>query len=84
MILLNIKTTLVNFIKDQDYYIGIYQDHLYLYQYNSIETFNSNYLCVSFPNFKIIITGQDFLVQKMLKEEILIKGVIQDLKIEYA
>ncbi len=80
---MHLKDTLVNFICEQNYYFSFYNNSCYLYNYKKVIAINENQTIFQFDGFHLDISGRDFSVEKMTKQEILIKGIIEDIKITY-
>ena len=80
---MHIKNTIQNFIYDKNYYIGLFQDSCYLFQCQKIISINDNMAYFRFPEFNLKIKGQKLIIEKMTEKELLIHGVIEELKIEY-
>jgi hypothetical protein len=75
--------SLQGFILDQDYYVAVYSNYIYIYEYQKLQDFKKDYICFLFPTFKLIIVGEGFVIKKMLKREMLIQGIIKESKFIY-
>lgn len=71
-----------NELLKQEYYICIYQEYIYIFNYLKIERFDSSSIIISFSNFKINCIGTNLLIKKFDKKEILIKGKITSIVYE--
>ena len=67
---------LKNYVKSEEYYIIIYSNYIYLYNYTDIIKFTDNFISLKLEKFIINIYGRDLLITKMEKKELLIKGII--------
>ena len=67
---------LKNYVKNEEYYIIIYSNYIYLYNYTDIIKFTDNFIRLKLEKFIINIHGKDLLITKMEKKELLIKGII--------
>ena len=65
-----------NYLKNEDYYIIIYSNFIYLYKYNDILKFTDTFISLKLEKIIINIYGKDLLIKKMEKKELLIKGYI--------
>ncbi len=74
---------LKNYFKDQNYVINLYEDYFHIYNYSMINQLSDEQVVITIKNFKLVIKGKNFLVNKMLDQEILIKGQVTDLRFIY-
>ncbi len=65
-----------NYLKQEDYYIIIYRNFIYVYKYIDILKFNDKYISLKLNKLILNITGFDMLITKLEKNELLIKGNI--------
>ena len=65
-----------NALKDKEYYICIYDNNIYIYSYIDIISFNSSLIVVKLCNCNLVIKGNNMLINKMEKHELLISGNI--------
>ena len=72
-ILANIK----NFLYDNENFIAILDNKIYLYNISKIDTLNSNEIIIYFTNKKITINGCKLKVIKCINKEMLIDGLIE-------
>ena len=71
--------SLINYIKDKDYLIGIYNDEIYIYNYKNIIDINNEYIKINLGNKKVKIQGENICVKKLENSEVLIKIDIKGL-----
>lgn len=74
--MLNIKNTIIDFLYDKNYFITIYENFLYIYNFQEIITLTNELIMLSIENFKIKITGSDLKIKKINSSELLIEGNI--------
>ena len=74
--MLNIKNTIIDFLYDKNYFITIYENFLYIYNFQEIITLTNELIMLSIENFKIKITGSDLKIKKINSSELLIDGNI--------
>ena len=74
---------LKNYFVDNNYVINIYENYFHIYKFTKINHLSDDEIIIEINNFKVIIKGKDFLVSKMLDNEILIKGSISDMRFVY-
>lgn len=72
-----------NYLKKEEYYIILYSNYIYIYNYKDIIKFTDTYISLEFNNLKLNIKGRDLLITKMEKDELLIKGNIINLEKVY-
>lgn len=76
VIMLNIKNTIIDFLYNKNYFITIYENFLYIYNFQEIITLTNELIMLSIENFKIKITGSDLKIKKINSSELLIEGNI--------
>lgn len=76
VIILNIKNTIIDFLYDKNYFITMYENFLYIYNFQEIITLTNELIMLSIENFKIKITGSDLKIKKINSSELLIEGNI--------
>lgn len=69
-----------NYLRGEEYYIILYSNYVYVFNYKEIKKFTDKYISLLFDKMKVDIYGYDLLITKMEKKELLIKGNI--LKVE--
>ena len=74
--MLNIKNTIIDFLYDKNYFITMYENFLYIYNFQEIITLTNELIMRSIENFKIKITGSDLKIKKINSSELLIEGNI--------
>ncbi len=79
---MHIRETLVNYLFDRDFIVSLYDDYIYFYNYVYLDSFDEKEIIISVKNRKYVVRGSDLTIVKMTKEELLIKGVIDELKVK--
>lgn len=74
--MLNIKNTIIDFLYDKNYFITMYENFLYIYNFQEIITLTNELIMLYIENFKIKITGSDLKIKKINSSELLIEGNI--------
>lgn len=74
--MLNIKNTIIDFLYDKNYFVTMYENFLYIYNFQEIITLTNELIMLSIENFKIKITGSDLKIKKINSSELLIEGNI--------
>lgn len=77
--MLNIKNTIIDFLYDKKYFITMYENFLYIYNFQEIITLTNELIMLSIENFKLKITGSDLKIKKINSSELLIEGNIINL-----
>ena len=72
-----------SYLNKEEYYIIIYSNYIYIYNYIDIIKFTDTYISLKLNNLIISIKGIDLLITKMETKELLIKGKILSLEKEY-
>ena len=73
---MRIVKNLSNFLKDQEYYIDIFNNYLHVYSYLDLISLSSKLIELKMPDFNLIIEGENLIITEMDKQELLIKGII--------
>ena len=77
---MRIIKNLQNFLMDQDYYIDIYNNCLHVYYYESLDHLSDTLIECKLKEFTLIIEGKELIVSNMDNHEILVKGLINNLR----
>lgn len=80
---MHIKDTLVNFLYDKEYFISIYNNFIHVFNYKELISLTSKLVILKLDKFKLEIKGEDLFITKMVSNEILIRGVIKNVGINY-
>lgn len=80
---MNIKNNLINFLYDKNYFISIYEDYIHVFNYIDLINISSEKIEFKIDNFKLVIKGTNLVLKKMLKNEVLIKGKLKEIGINY-
>lgn len=71
-----------SFLIDKSYYIDIYENHIHVFHFIDILVLKETEIRFQMDGFLLIITGQNFCVKRLEKQEILIFGILKSLVIE--
>lgn len=77
---MHILNNLKNYLYDQNYIINIYDNYVYLFNYIELIRLMDTSIKIKFSNFIIDIEGTNFLIYKMTKKEMLIKGEVNNVR----
>lgn len=80
---MDIKNNLINFLYDKNYFISIYEDYIYVYNYIELINISSEKIEFKINDFKLVIVGEKLILKKMLKNEVLINGKLMKIGINY-
>ena len=78
---MQIRDNLKNFLYDQEYYIDLYQDYIHLYGYEKLVSLSSTSIEIKFKSFLLKVKGQNLRIKNMDKKEMLIKGLIEEMRL---
>ena len=80
---MRIMKNLQNFLYDQDYFIDIFHNCLHVYDYEDLLSLSSSCIELKLKAFVLKIEGENLVVSKMDKHEILIKGRIKEMRFNW-
>ena len=72
-----------SYLRSEDYFITLYSNHIYIYKYKEIERFSNNEINIKLKDLLLKIIGDNLLITKMEKNELLIKGKITKVEQTY-
>lgn len=78
---MNIRNNLVNYLFDKDYVVSMYDDYIYFFNYKYLDSFDERQIIVSLQGKVFVLSGESMIIVKMTKEELLIKGIIKEIKV---
>lgn len=73
---------LVKYLKNDEYLISLSNSFIHVINYKSIISLNNNRVELMLDDKILIITGEDFIIEKMEKSEMRIKGKITNIEIK--
>ena len=77
---MHLYKTMKNFLMDFDYYIDIYENKIHIFNYTDILKLNDTEIKLLMPDFTLLITGQYFSVKQLEKREILLEGILENVR----
>lgn len=77
---MRIMKNLQNFLLDQDYYIDIFNNCLHVYYYQELKSLSDKQINLQLKEFELIVEGDNLVVSAMDNHEILIKGIINNMR----
>ena len=79
---MHIFNNIRNFLYDNDNFIAILDNRIYLYNILDIDEINSNKIVILFNNKKVVIVGNDLKVIKSINMELELSGLIERVLID--
>lgn len=79
---MNIKNNIINYLYDRDYIVCLYDNCVYIFNYAHLDLFNDTKIVVSLKNKVITLKGNNMLIGRITKEELLIKGDISGIEVQ--
>ena len=70
-----------NYILDEEFKIKVFRNKIGIENYTEIEHFDDKKIVINYDKEKVIINGNELVIEKLLDDEILISGLI--IKIEF-
>ena len=77
---MQIINNLRNFLQDKEYYIDIFDNSLHVYQYEKLISLADKEICLKLKDFILFVEGEKLSISCLDKCEILIVGVINNLR----
>ncbi len=77
---MHLYKTMKNFLMDYDYYIDIYDNKIHVFNYIDILKLNDEEIILVMATFTLTLKGNSFAVKRLEKREILIEGVLEDVR----
>lgn len=74
---------LKEYIKDEEFRLTIFQDKIYAINYLKILSLDDNRISILTSNSRIVIKGNKLILNKLLDNEILIKGEVDNIEVSY-
>ena len=71
-----------NYINDKDFKLTFYKDKLNIINYISIISLEDYRISIIIPNSRLIIKGNDLVLNKLYDNELLILGNITSIEVE--
>ena len=70
---MHIRENLTNFLYDKNYFISIYDNYIYVYNYFDLLLLTDTKIVLKLEKFNLTINGENLYISKLLPKEILIK-----------
>ncbi|MBQ3297658.1 MAG: YabP/YqfC family sporulation protein [Bacilli bacterium] len=70
-----------NYVNDKEFRLTLYNDKIHIINYKKIISLENNYLSILCLNKKILVTGNNLILSKILDNELLIKGNINNIEV---
>lgn len=80
---MNIHHALSDFLFDKEYFISIFENNVFVYRYLELKLLTSSKIIVAMKEFDLVVIGKKLSINQMNKEEMLIKGMIDEVKKDY-
>lgn len=72
-----------NYISDVEFRVNLYKDKVHIVNYTKIVTIEKSRISIGYSSGILIIKGKDLALKKLLDDEILIKGIINSVELEW-
>lgn len=70
-----------NFIDNNEFKFTVYEDKIHFLNFKRIISLEDNFISIISNNKRISITGKNFSLKKILKDEMLITGIITKIEV---
>ena len=71
-----------NYLIDDTFRFTVFKDGVYLFNYKEILSLKNNNIVIR-GEFVVEVNGNNLVLNKMLDNEVLITGIVKDIKISY-
>lgn len=78
---MNIINNIREFLYNQNYFVSFFENFVHAFNFNNLIILTDALIELDFNKFILMIKGNNFVVKRMLKNEILVEGIIE--KVEY-
>lgn len=78
---MHLVSNLKNIILEEDFKITYIKNKIGIINYQDITSFNSNKIIISYKDGNIFISGENLVVSKLVKDELLIEGKIEKIEL---
>jgi len=72
---------LYDYINDNEFRFTVYENKFNVVNYKRILSLEDNYISIQSKNQKITITGSDFILNKLVQDELLVSGKINKIEV---
>lgn len=80
MIIVHIINNLKSYLYDQNYVINFYNNQIYIFNYEELIKLTDTLIKIKFNDFFVDVIGNNFMVYKMTNKELLVKGIIDNVR----
>ena len=80
---MNIRNNIINYLCDREYIVCMYDDCIYIFNYRYLDRFDDEKIVVSLCDRKITVNGEHLSIVIMTKEELLIRGKITSIEVNF-
>ena len=72
-----------NYISDVEFRVNLYKDKVHIVNYTKIDTIENSRISIWYSSCMLIIKRKELALKKLLDDEILIKGIINSVELEW-
>lgn len=80
---MNIINNIREFLYNQNYFVSFFDQFIHIFNFNNLVVLTDTLIELEFNEFRLLLRGKNFIVKKMLKNEILVKGMIEKTEYKY-
>ena len=80
---LHFKDNFKNFLYDLNNFITIYDNHLHIFNYLKLNKLSECEIVIVLDKYEVNIKGNNLNIKQMTKQELLITGIILEIKFNY-
>ena len=80
---MNILDNIKGFLYTREYFLAVYEDNVYVYNFNDLPVVNDQKIIVKMENKNINIVGDKLRVVRLLNKEVVINGTFHKIEVTY-
>jgi len=78
---MNLINSFRNYLLDEEFKINVYKDKINIVNYTDIVNFTSKEVIIQYDGGKVIVTGNNLSISRLLIDEVLITGLIEKIEL---
>ena len=79
--IMNILDNIKDFLYGKEYFLAIYEDNVYIYNFSELPTINNTTIIIKLSDKNVNIRGDKLRVVRLLDKEVVINGVFNNIEV---